>query len=447
MKNIPDESYNYIKKNINILPNDNIKKTDKDNKQIILTESTQTQIKHEFKKKIFFSNSYKIIFIIFYFPIIILLETFYRDYLFQKSIPFQEKIHKDGKNNNILIFCKIISIFGGEISTLFLFGIIFLFMPLNYSFLLLQGTVYSSYLTNTLKMIYQSDRPNWHSDYLTFSCNYGYGNPSGHSLTSIVLYLSLSHILIHYYKIKGVIKIIIFNFFIIFSLLIVISRVILAVHSINQVIYGLTLGLGLYYLLIFILGYHKYSSFDFLQHIRKKKVYYSYYFIHLFLLIFAILIYIIIKPKDTTNIEDNIFNGIRCAIKNSYAKYKNDGLFQSLSITSIIGAQFGMNMLLKVLKKQNFMINVSMIEWNKSKDKKKIFLRIPIIFISSIGIILYYIVPEDFNLIFIFIFKSAIPFFLGMLGIHFIGIYMCIHLKIGNNDIYKMDVLHEITAN
>ena len=57
------------------------------------------------------------------------------------------------------------------------------------------------------------------------------------------------------------------------------------------------------------------------------------------------------------------------------------------------------------------MINVSIIEWNKTKDIKNYFLRIPFILLSSIGIIFYYIFPEEFPLFLIFIFKSAVPFF------------------------------------
>ena len=92
------------------------------------------------------------------------------------------------------------------------------------------------------------------------------------------------------------------------------------------------------------------------------------------------------------------------------------------------------------------MIGISIVEWNKSYRIKKILLRILIITLSSFGIILYYIIPSNLPLLIIFIFKSGFPFFLGMFGIHFIGIYLCIYLTIANREIYKMDVLHEITA-
>ena len=414
--------------------------------KIIITEN---YVKKPFKRKVKFSYKFskrtKIIIALIYFIVIIWIETLYRDYLFHISIPFEENFQKDDKYKIILKLCKIISLFGAEISTLFLFGIIFLFMPLNHTFIILQSIVYSSYLTNTLKMIYQSDRPNWRSNILTYTCNYGYGNPSGHSFTSTCLYLCLSHILVCHFKITKKNKIFIFSFFILFITLIILSRIILASHSINQVLYGFSLGIGLYFILIHIIGYHKYSFAKFLRHIRNKKVNYVYNIFHVFLLLFTIFIFFIIKPKEHSDIEKSIFNGIRCKIKKPYLKYKNEGLSQSLSITSLIGAQFGMILLMKVLKKKNYLINTSIIEWNKTK-LKKFFLRIPIIFLSSLGIFFNFFIPVDLPLIIIFIFKSGVPFFLCLFGIHFFGIFLCINLHVANSEIYKMDVLHELIS-
>ena len=451
MKNISEE--NSIKQKGQIFPQKESKKSNivnsEKNKEIIITESSEIKNTFKNKNKIqnLFSTRIQIILTIIYFLIIIGSETLYRDYLFKKSITIQENIQKNEKNKTILKFCRIISMFGGEISTLFIFAIIFLILPLNYSFLILLAIVYPSYFTNTFKMIYQADRPNWHSDLLTFSCNYGYGNPSGHSFTSVSLYLTLSHILVTYLKINNIIfRLLIFTCFIYLSLFIIVSRVILAAHSINQVIYGTTLGLGLYYILIYLIGYHKYSTVDFLRHIRSKKINYIFYITNISLLVLTILVYFIINSKDTTLFEQNIFNGVRCKIKNKYLKYKNDGLFQSLSITCLIGAQLGINMLFKILKKQNYLISVSIIEWNKYKNIKIFFLRLLIVGISSLGILLYYIIPKNSPLLLIYIFKSGLAFFLGMFGIHFLGIYLCIYLKISNSDIYKIDVLHEITG-
>jgi len=423
----------------------NSKKELGDNKIVI----TETGLKESFKAKdykSFLSNKIRIFMIIIYFPIIIWVESLIRDDLFLKSIPFQEKIQKDGKYITILDISKIISFIGVDLLPLVIYALVFLFMPLNYSFLILQVIVYGSYIANTMKMIYQSDRPNWKSDLLTYTCNYGYGNPSGHSLTSISLYLCLSHVLVNHFRISPMFNILIFMLFIIFSVLIMISRYILGAHSINQILYGFSLGLGLYYIMIYIIGYHKYPSINFLQHIKKKRVNLFYNIFHFVLLITAILIYIFFKEKDHSDLEKSIFNDIRCKIKKPFMKYKNNALFQSLSIISLVGAQFGINYLIKFLKNNNYIINASLIEWNKTKGIKKMILRILIILISSIGIIMLLVIPGSIHLSLVFIFKSFIPFFLISFGIHFLGIFFCIYLKIANSEIYKIDILHEITS-
>ena len=413
-------------------------------KQIVVSESNQKAI--NFTKKIKYKFLLKkIILIIIYFAIIIWSETLYRDILFEKSVPLQEYLQKNEKLLIILKISKKLSIFGKDIWYIFIFGIIFLLLPMNYSFLLLQSIIYSSYGTNTLKMIYQSDRPNWKSEHLTYVCNYGYGNPSGHSFSSISVYLTLAHILITYYNLSFIKSIIIFIFFILASFLIIISRVILGAHSINQVLYGFNLGLGLYFILIHIIGYHKYSSIDFIQHIRKIYTNIIYYIIHISLLIIAIILYFNTKFLDHSELEKNVFNGIRCKIKKPFSKYKNHGFFQALSITSLIGAQLGINLLFFNLKYKNYIINYNIIEWNKSSIENN-FLRLPIIIFSSFGIILYYIIPKNSSIIIIFIFKSGIPFFFGIFGIYYLGIYLCIYLKLGNIEICKVDALHEITS-
>ena len=112
----------------------------------------------------------------------------------------------------------------------------------------------------------------------------------------------------------------------------------------------------------------------------------------------------------------------------------------------MLGAQFGIDILFIILKANDYVINFSLIEWNKNKKIPFIGLRVVVILFSGIGIIFYFIVPGNVILFFVFVFKSALSFFLGMAGIYSLGIFLCIKLKIANKDIYKMDALHEITA-
>ena len=192
--------------------------------------------------------------IIIYFSIIISTELTYREKLFNKSIEYQEDLREKHNKKSAFYNCwKFFSFFGTNTFCFGIFFVIFLFFPLNSSFLILQTLNYSNYITNLFKMIYRNPRPYWKSDILDLVCNSGYGNPSGHSLVCLSLFLVLSHVVTNFDFFKKnkkgkILRVIIFCFFIILDSLVIISRVLLSAHSINQVIYGSLLGIGIYIL-------------------------------------------------------------------------------------------------------------------------------------------------------------------------------------------------------
>ena len=402
-------------------------------------ESNQENKEKEKLKKVFYI---KIIISAIYFILIICIENLYRENLYRKSIEVQENIRNDHEKESAFYnFWKFMSIFGEAKATFPIFGLIFLFFPLSSSFLTLQTLIYSIYITNLFKIIYRNSRPYWESDILDVVCNSGYGNPSGHSVTSTAYYLTLPHIVTNFQffksgKINILLRITIFCLFIIFGSLIMISRVMLAAHAINQVIYGFSLGFGVYLVNIYLLSYHTYSSDEFLGHIINKCVSIFYILFHIILLIILIVVYIVIDDDKYIeyNSYKNIFNGIRCKIKNKYLMLKHDGFFQALSLTSLLGAHLGIIVLIFLLKKLNYNINGFIIEFNKSSIKKW-FIRLPILLLSGIFIILYFCIPGDISLTLIFIFKSALPFFLTTFGIYFLGMFICIHFKLSNENI------------
>ena len=402
-------------------------------------ESNQENKEKEKLKKVFYI---KIIISAIYFILIICIENLYRENLYRKSIEVQENIRNDHEKESAFYnFWKFMSIFGEAKATFPIFGLIFLFFPLSSSFLTLQTLIYSIYITNLFKIIYRNSRPYWESDILDVVCNSGYGNPSGHSVTSTAYYLTLPHIVTNFQffksgKMNMLLRITIFCLFIIFGSLIMISRVMLAAHAINQVIYGFSLGFGVYLVNIYLLSYHTYSSDEFLEHIINKCVSIFYILFHIILLIILIVVYIVIEDDKYIeyNSYKNIFNGIRCKIKNQYLMLKHDGFFQALSLTSLLGAHLGIIVLIFLLKKLNYNINGFIIEFNKSSIKNW-FIRLPILLLSGIFIILYFCIPGDISLTLIFIFKSALSFFLTTFGIYFLGMFICIHFKLSNENI------------
>ena len=97
----------------------------------------------------------KIFIAITYFALVICMEQLYRETLFDKSIDTQEDIREDhNKDSAFYDFWKFISVFGTASITFPVFFVIFLFFPISSSFLTLQSLIYSIYITNLFKIIY-----------------------------------------------------------------------------------------------------------------------------------------------------------------------------------------------------------------------------------------------------------------------------------------------------
>lgn len=398
-----------------------------------------SDVKIDKKKKIIIL---KITCVLLYFMFIISIEITYRDSLFDKSVKIQEDIRERKEKGSF--FYKIwnfFSYFGLNSVSMGIFAIIFIFFPLNSSFTILQVVIYSTYITNLLKMMYRSSRPYWKSEILDTACNGGYGNPSGHSCLSSSLYPSLGHILTNFSYFKGTMKgkllrILIFCFLILFACVIMISRIMVSAHSINQVIYGCCLGVGIYLTEIYILSYHIYTSSEFINLFQKLSTYIAYTCIHIFFLMLSIIIYFSINNDSEKEyfLKEKIFDGIRCEIKPEYRIMKNDGFWQVLSIVTIIGAQTGLLILFLLLKWKKILIDENVNEWNKSNIKRW-FYRLPILILSCICITLYYAIPDKAKLIYIFLFKSSLSFFLGCLGLFSVGIFLSIYWGFANEKI------------
>lgn len=95
------------------------------------------------------------------------------------------------------------------------------------------------FVMNAAKIWYGDARPFWISgEVWAYKCSLGYGNPSGHSLMTIGMALLLA---LDYQK-EGRGKQVAIAAAILFGLLTAYTRVILGVHSIDQVVFGLSIG-------------------------------------------------------------------------------------------------------------------------------------------------------------------------------------------------------------
>lgn len=298
-----------------------------------------------------------------------------------------------------------------------------------------------------MKIIYHHPRPIWQSANIKYACNNGFGNPSGHSYTSSSFYLSLAFIIsnipfIKKQKNKTIISIFIYITFSIIILLIMYSRLVLGAHSINQVIYGCLLGCGTYYLIFHVIGYINASNETFYKWFNNTKCVIIFIIVHLCFIILSLIRYVSFPVIDVTQ-YDKYLSQHGCKQKALVHKYQHDGFNQSLSLLVLIAAVIGMKMVFSLVEKKYPNKGERIIEWNY--NNKNIIKRIGIVVLSSAMFIFNVIIPSKLNVIVVFVLKTGVSFFFGVLGMFGLGIYLCVVFRVANEDIYgDVIVIEEI---
>ena len=250
----------------------------------------------------------KLIFTIVYFIIIIVSERMYNEELFNLSVEIIPNFQEFGKS--FRLFWISISYFGTKPVLCPILFVLSLFIPLNKVYSLIFILLLTSFVDHAFKVLYLQERPVWLNVEINPGNNHtcGYGNPSGHALTSTCLYLSIWYNLCQIFdnKIKNetarnILKYFLLCVCIVLFLLIMISRIFLGVHSLNQIIYGSSLGFGIFLLFMPTLQIYQSSGTEFLNNKYIKRYQHS-----LLLILSSIIFYLIFFfQNDIENINKN----------------------------------------------------------------------------------------------------------------------------------------------
>lgn len=377
----------------------------------------------------------KISLIISYLFLAIGLEQVYRNPLFTKSLTW-EKEWQDGSTSSMQSFFKVITDFGTEPVLIPLLIIVFLWFPLNKSFAYVNCLVYSVYFDNIMKMIYGNPRPYWVDPSLSKACDGGYGNPSGHSFSSMTAYLSFWHIITDsdFYKKTMFGKILRFCLLFLFLLLvltIMLSRVFLGVHSVNQILYGASLGFAVYYIVFHVFALHHMESKNFFNLFRKNA------YIIISACWYAVLLnlgFLLWGLVDNDNSKWEPILTQKCPNIKLYRRFNNDGMFGFLTIFALIGAHCGLVIISKISQVRFLNKEEEINHWYKGEWKCHIY-RVLVTILFALPIILLFVIPGDLNLGIVYTFKVALPYFVTVFNIYGPLVVTCIIMKIANKEI------------
>lgn len=388
--------------------------------------------------------------IVFLLITVVVTEALTREAVFKFSLIFEKKL-QSVNSESLTLFFKIISEIGKEYFYLPVLILLYLFYPLTKSLTYLFNLGISIVLVEILKNSYGNPRPFWIDTNLFKVCEGGYGNPSGHSIASVAGFLGLWSTLfdVEYFDDKPFWKFsaLFFHIFIIIN--IIFSRLFLAAHSLNQVIYGASLGLCVWLFLYVIFKLHKSSSINFFMFFIKKANQIAVSIIFALLITVMLLIYFL-KQNEYLAYE-KIFQTL-CKGVTQYKKFNNSGLYGGLVIFSLIGAYYGVMLMLYLICKKHeiepeaaeeeFPVYIkytklmnsfdSINNWNKTSWKNW-FLIVFIDIAFCIPGILKVTISSNASLPVIFIFKTCLPFLFVSFGLYGFSIYFAIYYKLANN--------------
>ena len=203
---------------------------------------------------------YKLTFLIGVFLLILFIESLIREPLFNFSLTLIKSLREEypDKNNNFYFLSKILAAIPRDIILVVISLITYNYFNIFKAYIMFTLIFYRKIVVNLLKLYYQSPRPFWYDEKLSYGekVELGYGNPSGHSFTSMLFCLFIYEIWINSnLKLddRKWIKRISFSLLFILACLIAISRVYLGAHAINQIIFGLTLAIFSYYIFFYVI--------------------------------------------------------------------------------------------------------------------------------------------------------------------------------------------------
>lgn len=380
-----------------------------------------------------FTLSIKIICLIIYLGVVIGMEFYYRQKLFDYSLTFIKEI-QEKSSSELLSFFKFITEFGTQGVLIPLIVIAYIFLPLNKAYLFLNIVIYSVVIDCIMKICYGNPRPFWIDPSLKNACDGGFGNPSGHAFSSSASYFAINHFVIQnkFFEKNIFLKILSTIFFVALIIAILLSRLFLGVHSVNQILYGSLLGSSLYFILFFIVEMQNMLGVDFFKNFSTKNWIIGNIVNQAVFLIVMFTTYSLIdnqSDKYDTNLSS------LCPDLNLYRKYNNDGLFGCLTIFALIGSYYGILFLVKMMERNNKLFNQeAVLNWNKTRHIYRLYCLLLMI-VTAIPLILLVIISGKASLEIIFIFKVGLPYLLACFGIYGLNIFLCIKLKIANPEI------------
>jgi membrane-associated phospholipid phosphatase len=445
--------------------------SESENLKPITAMESNSEEKNDYIKYIFFKNLKENIIIVLFTISVLVSEIFYRDPLFNYSLSFEKNWQNDALDSTIIFF-KIVTKVGGEYLMGLPVAFVICFCSLIKSSVFIAGLIFCLHFHSMMKIWYGSSRPFWENIKLYKGiCDGGFGNPSGHSITSAYLYLTLFMYIKDAQILKGktIAKTIIFLLFLTYIILIILSRLILGVHAINQVIYGSTLGVIVMIFSVKVFKLHQMPVAFYKRLFKEKLIIFCVTSILLLLTITSVLSVMIFNNEFDYKKYEEILSQTCGDSLPKYRKFNYDGLFGAFTVLALLGMYLGQILFWYLIdnryKKYNSNIDFSKTEaaqvslsndsskdeennelldnlinnWNKNRrllfgSYWNIFKIMIVLELCMSPTLLFILISKDADMSVIFIYKFGFPFFAVFFLIFSFGFYYFIMISCGTKE-------------
>ncbi len=374
----------------------------------------------------------------------LILEMIYREKFYDLGIIIIKKIQSYINDNIFAIyFFQILSFCASKYFLISLIILIFNYIDTYSSLLIIIISSCAALGTGFFKLIYKNPRPYFHENWVkVYDCETGFGNPSGHSIVAVCVYLTIAKLIKkkidfskkrkRYFNIATVILIQLITF----------SRLALGAHSLNQIIFGSFIGAMIYALFFDVFK----MDLNLAQEIfvmMKPQILNIFLTISITILSFGVIIFNFIPLLN----DDDAHYWRRSITENCpntpYSKlFDYEAYFMLAGSSSLIGSYLGINFEIKYNLNGNiqlwFIQNFGNTNWNKTNFIDSI-IRLIIIGIFLLPIFsLNFIVSSNDTINNIFFLKNLIPNFVVSFMLYGLTRRVLFYFDIGINRIYKI---------
>lgn len=340
--------------------------------------------------------------------VVLISESLYREPLFEWSLSIQESIHHAPTT------AKLVNLYSylGTIRTyipIYIALFLTLDLPRSGAFLTLLG--FGTWLTNFLKGIYANPRPVWIDPKLeVLHCDGGFGNPSGHAISSVSILLSLWHLLCSTQAVRtrGWLRWSLLLGFLCVMASLLWSRIYLNVHSFNQVLFGGLLGFLVFWTVHMVLQLDKLSVRDF------TMIFFDRVKTTVALVIMAACFLMSVLSFIANENDKALEQDIRalCVNIKDYRIMQNDSFYQSMAIFSVVGGFLGLKLALNFLPEGDKTSEEELRSLSNPRTwRDALYVALALLATGLVAGIPAVAVSPDSSLLVLFLFRSAFPYF------------------------------------